>query len=236
MRRKNGYADRADLLLVGGDLWFGPIGEDSARRMGLTARSPALLGTPKFVSFDPVIGSTLSAGQTLMRVEADKWVGRIDMPFDCKVTAMNERLVEDPQLLKDDPYIDGWVAEVIAAEEAVEGLLKGGCARMGVPSMLGRAEKKARGGLVRAEVVLDGKTLICVRLTGDFHMFPVESIEHVERSLFDANLDEKALARTITGTYEHHRIESPGVSPGEIAAVIVEAARAATRSRGDRIL
>jgi glycine cleavage system H protein len=46
-------------------------------------------------------------------------------PFDCEVKAFNEALSDRPELINEDPYGLGWVAEV-AAEVPPKGLLADG--------------------------------------------------------------------------------------------------------------
>lgn len=234
--RKEENDDGGVLILIGTDLWVGPARDDGSCRIGLTERAQALSGPPRFVSFGPLAGAVLSAGDVLIRIESDKWVGRIDVPFDCRVTALNEGLVEEPAILKNDPYGQGWLAELFVDEDIIDSLLENGKARKAAPAVRGSAVLKARGGLVRAEVVLDDDRVSCVRLTGDFHMFPIEALEAVERSVVGIRQDPGPIEAAISEAYEREGIESPGLSPIELAAVIIEAAKVALGARGDKVL
>jgi len=224
------------LVLFGTDLWVGPRRGDGSQRIGLTVRAQALSGLPKFVSFDAVLGAVLAAGDVLMKVETDKWVGRVEVPFGCRVSALNDGLMEEPTLLKKDPYGEGWLAELFIDGKDMRDLLKNGQARRASPATRGIAELKTSGGLIRAEVVMDGGVISCVRLTGDFHMFPIEAIDAVERSVIGLAPEVGKVKPTVFAMYERRRIESPGMSPTDLANVIIEAAGAAARSCGDKVL
>jgi hypothetical protein len=128
------------------------------------------------------------------------------------------------------------LADLYIDENDMAALLGSGQARRAAPATRGTAELKARGGLVRAEVVLDRGVISCVRLTGDFHLFPVEAIEAVERSVVGLVPEMGALEAALFINYKKGNIESPGMSVNDLARVIVEAAAAAARSNGDKVL
>lgn len=223
-------------VLFGTDIWVGPRRGDGSQRIGLTERAQALSGLPKFVSFEAVVGTSLGPGDVLMRVETEKWVGRIEVPFGCKVSALNNGLMEEPAILKRDPYGEGWLAELFIDETDLRALLESGQARRAVPATRGIAELKARGGLIRAEVVIDGGVFSCVRLSGDFHMFPIEAIDSIERAIIGLTPEIGRVKAAVSAIYEGGHIESPGMSPMDIANAVVEAACAAAQSYGDKVL
>jgi glycine cleavage system H protein len=45
-------------------------------------------------------------------IEAEKHVGPLKMPLSGKVTLVNEAVIENPRLINDDPYGDGWLIEM----------------------------------------------------------------------------------------------------------------------------
>jgi glycine cleavage system H protein len=88
-----------------------------ARLNGTVAR----VGVSDFVRLDPRrivtfvppdIGFTVSIFDGLCSFETDRVSIEINAPVSGTVVSVNERLLEDPGLLKEDPYERGWVAEL----------------------------------------------------------------------------------------------------------------------------
>lgn len=71
----------------------------------------------------PAVGDWVQAGQPMGTLESGKWVGQIYAPVDGMVTAVNDRLLEDPGLLNRDPYGQGWVARLKPKGNVAENLL-----------------------------------------------------------------------------------------------------------------
>ena len=79
---------------------------------------------------------------------------------------------------------------------------------------------KLPGGLVRATAVCRDGLLSDVHLSGDFFIFPKETILSLETTLDGAPYDEAALERAIQDFYRKHSIESPGVTPQALASAL----------------
>jgi glycine cleavage system H protein len=68
-------------------------------------------GEIKFVRL-PEIGSTLKQGKVFGTLEAGKYVGPLKSPISGKVVAVNEQIKENPLLLTEDCYDEGWLIKV----------------------------------------------------------------------------------------------------------------------------
>ncbi|HEC78270.1 MAG TPA: lipoate--protein ligase family protein [candidate division WOR-3 bacterium] len=83
---------------------------------------------------------------------------------------------------------------------------------------------KANGGLIRtAEEVENKKILKDIVVSGDFNLFPKNSLQEVENVLKNKEFDRNTIQKVIEETYEKNKIESPGVEPEDIAKTIIEA-------------
>jgi len=83
---------------------------------------------------------------------------------------------------------------------------------------------KANGGLIRtAEEVENKKILKDIVVSGDFNLFPKNSLQEVENVLKNKEFDRNTIQKVIEEAYEKNKIESPGVEPEDIAKTIIEA-------------
>jgi glycine cleavage system H protein len=60
----------------------------------------------------PPVGKRLSAGKSFGEVESVKSVSDMYAPFDGEVLEVNSDLVDNVQLLSDDPYGAGWLIKM----------------------------------------------------------------------------------------------------------------------------
>ena len=101
--------------------WLKPDG--SRARMGITDYAQDSLGDVVFIQL-PAVGDTVVAGETIGEVESTKSVSDVYAPVSGSVVAVNDALVDSPQLLNDDPYGDGWICEIELTDPAqVDGML-----------------------------------------------------------------------------------------------------------------
>jgi glycine cleavage system H protein len=89
-------------------------GEGSAR-VGITDYAQDQLGDIVYVTL-PEPGTAVQAGQSLGEVESTKSVSEIYAPITGTVTARNDALSEQPELVNSDPYGDGWLVEIAPTE------------------------------------------------------------------------------------------------------------------------
>jgi glycine cleavage system H protein len=80
-------------------------------RVGITDYAQDALGDVVFVQL-PNVGDTFASGDTIGEVESTKSVSDVYAPIAGTVIAINDALVDSPQLLNEDPYGEGWICEV----------------------------------------------------------------------------------------------------------------------------
>jgi glycine cleavage system H protein len=86
-------------------------------RIGITDFAQDALGDVVYVDL-PTTGSTVTAAESVGELESTKSVSEMYAPVSGTVVAVNEALVDNPQLLNDDPYGEGWLIEIEASAPA----------------------------------------------------------------------------------------------------------------------
>ena len=98
-------------------------GGPSSVRVGITDYAQEALGDVVYVSL-PEVGTDVAAGATIGEVESTKSVSDVYAPVTGTVTARNEALDDQPELINADPYGAGWILEIDLADAGeVDGLL-----------------------------------------------------------------------------------------------------------------
>ena len=108
-----------DLLYTEEHEWLAIDG--ATVRLGITDFAQDQLGDIVYVDL-PEVGAELEKDDTFAEVESTKSVGEVYAPFNGVVTAVNDALVDTPELVNSDPYGDGWLIE-LTFEAEVGGLL-----------------------------------------------------------------------------------------------------------------
>lgn len=90
---------------------------DGEVRVGITDYARDALGDVVFVSL-PDVGADLDVGAVAGEVESTKAVSEIYVPIAGRVSAVNEALVENPEILNEDPYGAGWLFRVTPVDPA----------------------------------------------------------------------------------------------------------------------
>ena len=54
-------------------------------------------------------GATLEKGETFGTIESVKAVEEVYLPFSGKIVSVNESVIENPELLQNDPIGEGWL-------------------------------------------------------------------------------------------------------------------------------
>lgn len=91
--------------------------EDNKVRIGITQFAVDSLGDIVYVEL-PELDSTYRFDDEFAVVESVKSTSGIYTPFSGTVTAINESLVDEPELLNEDPYEKGWLIEVTLDDAA----------------------------------------------------------------------------------------------------------------------
>ncbi|MDW8096421.1 MAG: glycine cleavage system protein GcvH [Aquificaceae bacterium] len=77
--------------------------------IGITDYAQKELGDVVYVDL-PHVGETYESGDTLANVESVKSVSPIYSPLSGRVVEVNETLSDEPHLLNESPYEEGWIA------------------------------------------------------------------------------------------------------------------------------
>jgi len=85
--------------------------EDDSAIVGITDYAQSELGDIVYVEID-LLGQLLGVGDVFGSVEAVKTVSDLFMPISGKVVSLNEKLENNPELVNEDPYGDGWIIKV----------------------------------------------------------------------------------------------------------------------------
>jgi len=85
--------------------------------VGLTDYAQEQLGDLVYVD-TPEVGATFVAGDVCAVVESVKAASDVYSPAGGEVTAVNENLGEDPELISNDPYGNGWLFELAPEDPA----------------------------------------------------------------------------------------------------------------------
>jgi glycine cleavage system H protein len=80
-------------------------------RIGITDYAQDALGDVVYVDL-PAVGASFGAGESLGELESTKSVSEVYAPVAGTVVAVNEALADNPQLLNEDPYGEGWLIEL----------------------------------------------------------------------------------------------------------------------------
>lgn len=100
--------------------WVQIVSEDpegTRVRIGISDFAQDSLGDIVFVDL-PDVDRTVDGGETIAEVESTKSVGEVYAPMTGKVAAVNDELVDTPELVNEEPYGRGWIAELLVADPA----------------------------------------------------------------------------------------------------------------------
>jgi glycine cleavage system H protein len=96
--------------------------EDDTLLIGITDHAQTMLGDLVYVEL-PEVESSFDNGQECAVVESVKAAADVYCPVPCEVIEINEAVLENPQLINQDPYGRGWLIRVRPLEVQNVGLL-----------------------------------------------------------------------------------------------------------------
>lgn len=97
--------------------------EDDIATIGITDFAQEQLGDVVFVEL-PDVGDELEAGKTFGVVESVKAVSDVYAPISGEVVEINDELPEEPELINNSPYEDGWMVKIrLSNPEEVDELM-----------------------------------------------------------------------------------------------------------------
>lgn len=97
------------------DEWIRVEGDEAF--VGITDFAQGELGEIVFLDVQTE-GETLSQGQEFGSIEAVKTVAPLLMPVDGEVLEVNEKLNDEPALINNDPYGEGWMIRIRLTDKA----------------------------------------------------------------------------------------------------------------------
>jgi glycine cleavage system H protein len=92
-------------------------GSDGPVRVGITDFAQDQLGDIVYVQL-PEVGTTVRAGDACGELESTKSVSDLFAPVNGTVTAVNEALADQPDLVNSDPYGEGWLLDIDVEDAA----------------------------------------------------------------------------------------------------------------------
>jgi glycine cleavage system H protein len=96
---------------------------DGTAKIGISDFAQDELGDVVFVEL-PSEGDELSHDEEFGVVESIKAVSDLYSPVNGTVTAVNDALADQPELVNEDPFGDGWMVEVeLAGDDGLDELL-----------------------------------------------------------------------------------------------------------------
>ena len=103
------YEIREDLRYTKEHEWVTVDGEKC--RVGVTDYAQKSLHEVVYVDL-PQVGKQLKQSEVFGTVESVKAVSELYSPISGEITERNEKLVQSPELVNQDPYGEGWIAVV----------------------------------------------------------------------------------------------------------------------------
>ncbi|SVA15087.1 uncharacterized protein METZ01_LOCUS67941 [marine metagenome] len=101
--------------------WISVDGNEGT--VGITYHAQAELGDVVYVEL-PAVGDHLEAGQPFGTIESVKAVSELYAPVSGEVTGVHEELLDQPELVNEDPHGAAWMVRVSMADSSeTEGLL-----------------------------------------------------------------------------------------------------------------
>jgi len=89
--------------------WVSVSGDTAT--IGITDYAQGELGDIIFLEL-PELGETFAKGEPFGTIEAVKTVEEIYAPIGGELIAINERLADEPELVNDSPFGDGWLIKL----------------------------------------------------------------------------------------------------------------------------
>jgi glycine cleavage system H protein len=87
------------------------VGDDGFALVGITHFAQDSLGDVVFVEL-PDVGGEVGQFEKMGEIESVKAVSDLFSPVSGKVVERNDKLLDQPELVNDSPYEDGWMLKV----------------------------------------------------------------------------------------------------------------------------
>ena len=98
--------------------------DDDVCVLGITQFAQEELGEVVFVEL-PEVGQVFDTGDEIGTIESVKAVAEVYTPVAGEVVEINDAVVDDPELINEDPHGDGWLIKIRYSSSAdLEPLMK----------------------------------------------------------------------------------------------------------------
>ena len=128
-----------------GHSWVNPD-QDGLARIGIDDFAQKLMGRPSEIKM-PAVGTRLQQGEKGMQIKiGDKNIDFLS-PVDGQVVAVNDKVLQTPELINQDPYEQGWLFKVRSStlNRNLKNLLKGRIARTWIEETVNTLSTKISG-------------------------------------------------------------------------------------------
>ncbi|MDR1790864.1 MAG: glycine cleavage system protein GcvH [Propionibacteriaceae bacterium] len=105
----------ADLQYTGTHEWLRIAAK--VARVGITDHAAELLGDVVYVSL-PEVGDEVRQADAIVELESTKSVEDAFAPLSGEIVAVNPRLADNPGLINEDAYGEGWLFEIQFSDPA----------------------------------------------------------------------------------------------------------------------
>lgn len=113
------------------DLFYEPVNhfwvdvKDNTAVVGMSPLIQEINGSFVAIQIDQS-GNNIRKNYSMGSVEAEKHVGQLRAPLTGRILLVNENVLENPRLVNDDPYGEGWLLEMeIENPKELKDLLSG---------------------------------------------------------------------------------------------------------------
>lgn len=93
------------------------VESDGSVTVGITDHAQELLGDIVFIEL-PKLGATVTAKQEISVVESVKAASDIYAPISGKIVAINDTLLDSPEIVNSSPYGDGWFCRIVPGDKS----------------------------------------------------------------------------------------------------------------------
>lgn len=99
--------------------------DDDTCVLGITEFAQQELGEVVFVEL-PEVGQVFDAGDEIGTIESVKAVAEVFTPVAGEIVEVNDAVVDEPELLNDEPHGDGWLIKIkFSSASDLESLMNG---------------------------------------------------------------------------------------------------------------
>ncbi|MAO12404.1 glycine cleavage system protein GcvH [Marinobacter sp.] len=112
----------ADLKYIETHQWV-RVDADGTATVGITDFAQEQLGDVVYIGV-PEVGATVNGGEEAGVAESVKSASDVFSPVTGEVIEINEKLEDEPEIVNEDPYGDGWMFKVKLADKGeLDGLM-----------------------------------------------------------------------------------------------------------------